>query len=144
MVMKAHRTRLVLLIVALAPILTAATDTTGTTRSDDQVSASQPRVTFFRDSSTERQPALTVFPTYPSIARRDRIQGQATVCFKIDARGKVKRVSVASYSHRIFRKPALRAIKKSNFEPLRPNQVMARAKTCRTYRFRLDPILANE
>ena len=102
------------------------------------------RVSYISDSSTDRHPVTTAFPRYPSIARRDRIEGEATVCFKIDARGKVKRVSVKSYSHRIFRKPALRAIKKSSFEPLRPDQVLATVKTCRTYRFNLDPFVADE
>jgi TonB family protein len=101
-------------------------------------------VSYISDSSTDRQPTQTAFPKYPSIARRDRIEGEATVCFKINARGKVKRVSVKDYSHRIFRKPALRAIKKSSFEPLRPDQILATAKACRTYRFRLDPVVAEE
>lgn len=105
--------------------------------------AVDPSVTFIRDTSTDRQPSTTAFPKYPSVARRDRIEGEATVCFKIDARGNIKRVSVKDYSHRIFRRPALRAIKKSKFEPLAPGQVLDRAKTCRTYRFRLEPVLAD-
>jgi hypothetical protein len=35
----------------------------------------------------------------------------------------------------------LKAIKKSTFEPLSPNQVLGIARTCRTFRFRLEPIL---
>jgi len=102
------------------------------------------RVSYISDSSTDRQPTTTAFPRYPSIARRDRIEGEATVCFKIDTRGKVKHASVTNYSHKIFRKPALRAIRKSSFEALRPDQILAKAKTCRTYRFRLEPIVAGE
>jgi len=102
------------------------------------------QVRYIYDSSTERQPTTTAFPKYPYIARRDRIEGEATVCFKIDTRGKIKRISMKDYSHKIFRKPALRAIKKSAFEPLRPDQVLARTKTCRTYRFRLDPVVSEE
>ena len=101
-------------------------------------------VTHFIDTSTDRVPALTAFPKYPSIARRDRIEGEATVCFKIKANGKISRPTVADYSHRIFAKPALRAIKKSTFEPLGPGQILATARTCRTYRFRLDPILTED
>jgi TonB family protein len=97
-------------------------------------------VTHFIDTSTDRIPALTAFPKYPSIARRDRIEGEATVCFKIKANGKISRPVVTDYSHKIFAKPALRAIKKSTFEPLGPGQILATARTCRTYRFRLDPI----
>ena len=102
------------------------------------------RVTFVRGSAEDRQPAKTAFPKYPSIARRDRIEGEATVCFDIDVRGKVKHASVESYTHKIFKKPALRAIKKSSFEALRPDQYLAQTKSCRTFRFRLDPVLAED
>ena len=98
-------------------------------------------VTHFIDTATDRIPALTAFPKYPSIARRDRIEGEATVCFKIKANGRISRPLVTDVTHRIFSRPALRAIKKSTFEPLGPGQVLDRARTCRTYRFRLDPIL---
>jgi TonB family protein len=100
-------------------------------------------VTHFMDSNTDRVPLMTAFPTYPSIARRDRIEGYATVCFKIRQDGRIRKVELKDASHRIFRKPALRAIKKSTFEPLAPNQVLATAKTCRTYRFKLEPILVD-
>ena len=101
---------------------------------------SSSNVTHFIDTSTDRIPALTAFPKYPTVARRDRIEGEATVCFKIKANGKISRPVVTEYSHRIFSRPALRAIKKSTFEPLAPGQILATARTCRTYRFRLDPI----
>lgn len=100
-------------------------------------------VTHFLDSNTDRVPLLTAFPSYPSIARRDRIQGQATVCFMIRQDGRITRAKLKDATHRIFRKPALRAVKRSTFEPLGPNQILARAKTCRTYRFRLEPILVD-
>ncbi len=99
-----------------------------------------PRVSYITDSSTDRQPALTAFPNYPAIARRDRIEGEATVCFRIDQRGKVKRASISEYTHKIFRRAALRAMRKSTFEALRPGQLAAKEKACRTYRFRLEPI----
>ncbi|MDX1482579.1 MAG: energy transducer TonB [Woeseiaceae bacterium] len=94
-----------------------------------------------RDSSTERTPAKTAFPAYPRVARRDRIEGDATVCFKIDAEGKIRSIRVKNYSHRIFRRPALKAIRSSSFEPLKPHEVLKTARTCRTYRFRLEPIV---
>ena len=102
-----------------------------------------PIVIHFRDSSTDRVPAMTAFPTYPSVASRDRIEGEATVCFKIKTNGKISRASVRSKTHRIFSRPVLRAIKKSTFEPLGPGQIQASAKTCRTYRFRLDPVVVD-
>jgi len=100
-----------------------------------------PVVTHIFDTSTDRVPMLTAFPKYPSVARRDRIEGEATVCFKIKTNGKISRPSIRDSSHRIFNRPTMRAIKKSTFEPLGPSQVLATAKTCRTYRFRLEPIV---
>lgn len=100
-------------------------------------------VTHFLDSNTDRVPLLTTFPTYPSIARRDRIQGQAVVCFMIRQDGRISRVKLKESTHRIFRKPVLRAMKRSTFEPLAPNQILAIGRTCRTYRFRLEPILVD-
>lgn len=104
----------------------------------DEIPAS---LAVFNDTSTDRVPAQTTFPQYPSIARRDRIQGDATVCFRIRADGRISRPRVTDYSHKIFAKPTLRAIRKSKFEPLSPGQVLRKAKTCRTFRFRLEPIL---
>ena len=101
------------------------------------------RARHFVDTNTDRTPALTAFPKYPSVARRDRIEGEATVCFNIRANGKIYRPVVTDRSHRIFAKPAIRAIKKSSFEPIGPGQALASARTCRIYRFRLDPILVN-
>lgn len=100
-----------------------------------------PVVTHIFDTSTDRVPLLTAFPKYPSVARRDRIEGEATVCFKIKTNGKISRPSIRDSSHKIFVRPTMRAIKKSTFEPLGPSQVLATAKTCRTYRFRLEPIV---
>lgn len=96
------------------------------------------------DSSNDRTPAITAFPQYPRIARRDRIEGEAVVCFKISLDGRIRRVRTKSYSNRIFRRPALRAIKASSFEPLRPHQIFSAARTCRTYRFRLEPVEEDE
>ncbi len=100
-------------------------------------------VQHFSDSSTDRTPAITAFPKYPPVARRDRMEGEAVVCFIIDARGKVIRPSIRSSTHKIFEKPAMRAIRSSSFEPLQAGKKMATAKTCRTYRFRLDPVTAD-
>jgi TonB family protein len=100
------------------------------------------RVKYLRDFNTERQPAVTAFPDYPRIARRDRIEGEATVCFRIDEDGDVKRPSIEDYTHKIFRRPALRAIRRSTFEALQPGQMPSKTKACRTYRFRLEPVVA--
>lgn len=100
------------------------------------------RATHIIDSSTDRTPRKTSFPKYPRIARRDRIQGDATVCFRVDLKGRIRSVRVKEYSDRIFRRPVLRAIKDSSFEPLKPDEVLSTERTCRTYRFRLEPIVA--
>jgi TonB family protein len=125
--------------VTLVSAALAAGALLGTMNASAQVETTT--VTHFLDSNTDRVPLLTAFPTYPSIARRDRIEGEATVCFMITKEGRITRARLEEASHKIFRKPALRAIKKSTFEPLAPNQLLARARTCRTYRFRLEPIL---
>jgi len=100
-------------------------------------------VTHIFDTSTDRIPLVTAFPKYPSVARRDRIEGEATVCFKIKTNGRISRPSMRESSHKIFVRPTLRAIKKSTFAPLGPSQILATAKTCRTYRFRLEPVVVN-
>lgn len=94
------------------------------------------------DTTTDRTPAKTAFPRYPRIARRDRIEGEATVCFKIDTRGRIRRPRVRESTHPIFKRPVLRAIRASSFEALAPNEVLATSRTCRTYRFRLEPVVA--
>ena len=48
-------------------------------------------VRHYIDTSTDRVPSLTAFPRYPSVARRDRIEGEATVCFKIRQNGRISR-----------------------------------------------------
>jgi TonB family protein len=100
------------------------------------------RHSYVSDSASERIPLITAFPKYPYVARRDRIEGEAVVCFKISAKGKVQRPTVRRSTHRIFRRPALKAIKQSSFEPLDPGETTSPVKTCRTYRFRLDPVVA--
>lgn len=99
------------------------------------------RLNHIIDSSTDRTPAKTAFPKYPRIARRDRIEGDATVCFHIDKRGHIRKARIREVSHPIFKRAALRAIRASSFDPLRPTEVLATARTCRTYRFRLEPVL---
>jgi len=105
--------------------------------------AKDERTYYLSDSSTDRTPAKTSFPSYPRIARRDRIEGDATVCFKITIDGRIRSIRVKNYSHRIFRRPVLKAIRDSRFEPLQPDEVYSTSRTCRTFRFRLEPIVAD-
>ena len=90
-------------------------------------------------ASPEREPEITKFPRYPALARRDRIEGEAIVCFKVAPDGRVLEAEVASSTHEIFEKPALEAIKASTFKPLAPGEELV-PTICRTYRFRLDSL----
>ncbi len=102
------------------------------------------RITHFEDANTDRTPSVTAAPQYPKIARRDRIEGEATVCYKIDAKGRVINASVRRSSNRMFAKPSLKAIRQSSYEPLGPDQEVSIVKTCRTYRFLLAPVAIEE
>ena len=134
-----------LIVPGLSVVLaaSAALDDTGTEIQATESSEGGTRFVI-RDSSTDRTPARTAVPIYPRIARRDRIEGEATVCFRINADGRIRSIRVKNYSHRIFRRPALKAIRESSFEPLLPHQVLGTARTCRTYRFRLTPVSTDD
>lgn len=121
-------------IFALASLLLLAAQAP---RADEKIA----RTAYIFDTTTDRTPAVTAFPEYPTIARRDRIEGDVTVCFFIDSNGRIRRPKIQSSTHKIFRRAALRAIKASSFAPLAPNQVLATASTCRTYRFRLTALV---
>ena len=98
---------------------------------------------YSRDSAVRRQPAATVFPQYPEEARLYRLEGETTVCFRVNAQGEIVRPKVTSSSHRIFERPALRAIRASAFEPLEAGQGdSVPDDVCRVFRFRLSPIAA--
>ena len=90
-------------------------------------------------ASPTREPEITKFPGYPAVARRDRIEGEATVCFKVAPDGRVLEAAVASSTHEIFEEPSLEAIEASTFEPLAPGEELV-PTICRTYRFRLDSL----
>lgn len=107
----------------------------------DEVPVTKPLII---DMTTDRTPAVTAFPRYPRIARRDRIEGDATVCFRIDAEGRVRSARLKSATHPIFKRAALRAIRASSFEPIGPRQILATARTCRTYRFRLQAVTKSD
>jgi TonB family protein len=102
------------------------------------------RITHFEDASSDRSPTVTAVPQYPELARRDRIEGEATVCYKIDKNGKIINPSVRKSSHKMFAKPSLKAIKQSSYEAIRPDQEISKVKTCRTFRFLLNPVAIEE
>ena len=96
---------------------------------------------YTRDSTVRRQPQNTMFPKYPEEARLYRLEGDTTVCFKVNAQGEIVRPKVASSTDRIFERPALRAIKASSFTPLEAGDAdSVAADVCRVFRFRLNPL----
>lgn len=122
---------------ALAAATVLADDTIDEAAGDAAAEQPAPDIA---DSSSGRDPAVTTFPHYPARARRDRIEGNATVCFKIAPDGRILEPSVTSSTHEIFEGPALEAIRASSFEPLAPGDELVPTPVCRTYRFRLDPV----
>jgi TonB family protein len=105
--------------------------------------ADESRVTHLEDESHERIPLNTVTPVYPPAARRDRIEGDVQVCFNVDREGSPYRIAVRTSTHRVFEKPAIRAIRASRYQPLEEDRAVPAIKTCRTFRFRLEPASAN-
>jgi len=104
--------------------------------------AEQTKFMRYIDDETDRIPTLTVAPEYPRIARRDRIEGEVRVCYHVDKKGRPYRVAVRRSSHRIFERPALRAVKASSYKPLEHGEKSSGIKTCRTFRFQLEPVIA--
>ena len=101
--------------------------------------ADDTRITYMEGDSQDRVPLSTVAPAYPDAARRDRIEGDVQVCFNVDRDGRPYRIAVRSSSNRIFEKPAIRAIRASRYQPLPRGEPVPAIKTCRTFRFRLEP-----
>lgn len=101
--------------------------------------AEEPRLTYLEGSSHERVPVNTVAPVYPAVARRDRIEGDVQVCFNVDRQGRPYRIAVRNSSNRVFERPAIRAVRASRYQPLPKDQDVPAIKTCRTFRFRLEP-----
>ena len=97
-------------------------------------------ITHLLDPAGERKPLQTVVPVYPKRALEDRVQGDVEVCFYIDREGQTSSASVRHSSHRMFEKPSVLAVRASSYVPLGENKIMSGIKTCRIFRFRLDPV----
>lgn len=104
--------------------------------------ADGPIVTRFIDEDTNRVPIETVVPIYPRTARRDRVEGEVQVCYHIDRKGRPYRVAVRHSTHRVFERPAKLAVKASRYKPLGDGEKTSGIKTCRTFRFELAPMVA--
>jgi len=100
--------------------------------------AGEPHVTHLPGDGSGRVPVNTVAPVYPVVARRDRVEGDVQVCFNVDREGRPYRIAVRSSTHRVFEKPAIRAIRASRYRPLPEDAEVPGIKTCRTFMFRLE------
>ena len=92
------------------------------------------------DVETERVPRYTVAPEYPRKARRDRVEGEVQVCFDVDRKGRTRRIAVRRSSNRVFEKPSIKAVRRSTFVPLQPEEPLQAIKSCRTFVFSLVPV----
>jgi len=117
-------------VLAFAALLFA-----GATFADDEAKV----VARVIDSSLERIPLQTIAPEYPRKARRDRIEGEVSICFEVDRGGRIRRAAVRYSSHRIFEKPSLRAVRASTFRALGKDEPVPAIKSCRTFIFSLQP-----
>lgn len=90
-------------------------------------------------ATPERRALVSSTPQYPVKARNQRVEGDVTVCYTIDARGKVRRPYVKKTSNRVFNQAALRAARAIVYEAAAPDAANERAPACSTYRFRLQP-----
>ena len=105
------------------------------------LSAEETSITRLVDEEGDRVPSYTVVPVYPEDARRDRIEGEVQVCYDVDVKGRPYRVAVRQSTNRIFERPSMRAIKASLYVPLDPGEKTSGIKTCRTFRFQLQPLV---
>jgi TonB family protein len=94
--------------------------------------------------SGDRKPRHTVVPVYPQRALRDRIQGDVEVCFDVNREGDTSRIAVRRSSNRIFEKAAIQAVRQSKYVAVPANLTLSGIKTCRTFRFRLDPVTVTD
>ncbi len=97
-------------------------------------------VMHFTDDTGDRRPLQTMVPVYPERALADRIEGEVQVCFNVDREGRTSRIAVRRSSNRLFEKPAMLAIRGSTYAPLPQGEELSGIKTCRTFRFLLDPV----
>lgn len=62
------------------------------------------------------------------------------MCFEVDRAGRTSRIAVRRSSHRLFEKPSISAIRESTYKALPEEQRLSGIKTCRTFRFQLNPV----
>ena len=97
-------------------------------------------ITHLLDPAGDRVPLQTVVPVYPKRALQDRVQGDVEVCFEVDREGRTSRIAVRQSSHSMFEKPSILAVRASSYQPVQDHEIISGIKTCRIFRFRLDPV----
>ncbi len=100
----------------------------------------QPVVEYHPADDTERKPLHTVVPVYPEKARRARVEGEVEVCFEVDREGKTRKIAVRRSTNQVFERPARDAVRASTYRPLKDDEKLSGIKTCRTFRFTLEPV----
>lgn len=118
------------LAVLVAPLLAAAV-----IRADDSATVSDSV-----DDAGDRMPLQTIVPQYPESARRARVEGEVEVCFNVDRAGRTHRVAVRRSTNQVFEKPSKRAVRNSTYRPMPKDKKPSGIKTCRTFRFFLNPV----
>ena len=97
-------------------------------------------VMHFTDDKGDRMPLQTIVPIYPQRALADRIEGEVQVCFNVDREGRTSRIAVRQSSNRLFEKPSILAVRGSTYTSLPQGEELSGIKSCRTFRFLLDPV----
>ena len=83
-------------------------------------------------------PIVMATPDYPKKAIRPAIGGMVTACFTVNKRGRVRDVVIVQSSNEVFKKPVLKAARKSSFKPAMDQKKPVETQICRTYRFSLE------
>jgi hypothetical protein len=61
------------------------------------------------------------------------------LCFDVDRAGRPYRIAVRHSTHRLFERPSIDAVRASAYVALKPGDPVPNIKTCRTFRFTLEP-----
>jgi len=133
--------RIMRLTMKASPLLVALLATLPIAASPAEDTAA---VTPITELGGDRKSLHTVVPVYPKRALRDRIQGDVEVCFDVDRDGRTSRIAVRRSSNKVFEKVARDAVKQSTYVAVSDDVTLSGIKTCRTFRFRLDPEAVSE
>lgn len=77
-------------------------------------------------------------PLYPRKAILKGIEGRVVTCFTVNLKGKAEAAVVMETSNKLFTRPALNALRASEFIPGSHRGENVATQLCRTFTFRLD------